>query len=131
MGLAVLAYLLLGATGIWMWAARTGNRSRPEWLRSLHYLMGATMVLLVVLLLAIGLVGTWGHYGSLGHSSHLPIGLTVVALVLVSAVSASQISPERTWVRSLHVTTNLVLFVGFLLVSLTGWDIVQKYLPTP
>lgn len=129
MGLAILDYLLLGATGIWMWTTRTTNRSRPDWLRGLHYWMGATMVLLVVLLLAIGLVGTWGHYGSWGHSAHLPIGITVVALVLVSASSASQISPERPWVRSLHITTNLFLLIGFLLVSLSGWDVVQKYLP--
>ncbi|MDJ0552711.1 MAG: DUF4079 domain-containing protein, partial [Microcystis sp. M49637_WE12] len=30
--------------------------------------------------------------------------------------------------RSLHIGTNLLLFLGFLFVTLTGWDVVQKYL---
>lgn len=87
------------------------------------------MVSLVLLLLAIGIVGTLGHFGSLGHSSHLPAGLIVVGLVLLSAGSAILISPQRTWARSLHIGTNIILLVGFLWVSLTGWGVVQKYLP--
>lgn len=84
---------------------------------------------LVLLLLAIGIVGTLGHYGTLGHSPHLIAGLTVVGLVLLSAGSATQISAKRSWARSLHVGTNITLFVGLLWVSLTGWSVVQKYLP--
>ncbi len=87
------------------------------------------MVSLVLLLLVIGIVGTWGHFGSLGHSSHLMAGLTVVVLVLLSAFSATQISATRAWARPLHIGLNIVLFVGFAWVSLTGWSIVQKYLP--
>lgn len=87
------------------------------------------MVALVLLLLAIGIVGTLGHFGTLGHSSHLPVGLAVVGLVLLSAGSATQISAKRAWARSLHIGTNIALFVGFLWVSLTGWIVVQKYLP--
>lgn len=87
------------------------------------------MVVLVVLLLAIGLVGTIGHYGNLGHSVHLPAGLVVVALTLLSAWSATQISIEKPWARSLHVGLNVLLFLGFAAVSLTGWSVVQKYLP--
>jgi hypothetical protein len=87
------------------------------------------MVGLVLLLLGIGLVGTLGYYGNLGHSAHLPAGLTVVGLVLLSAWSATQISPKQAWARSLHVSLNILLLVSFALVSLTGWDVVQKYLP--
>ena len=97
--------------------------------RSLHYLMGACMVSLVMLLLLIGIVGTYGHFGSLGHSSHLFSGLAVVALVLLSAFSATQISNRKLWARPLHIGTNIILFVGFAWVSLTGWIVVQKYLP--
>lgn len=128
MGLAIVAYLILAVTGIWMFRARM-TRSRPSWLRSLHYMMGGSMVLLVLLLLGIGIVGTLGHFGSLGHSSHLSAGLAVVGLVLLSAGSATQISIEKPWMRSLHVGTNIILFVGFAWVSLTGWGVVQKYLP--
>jgi len=128
MGLSLLAYLLLAVTGIWMFGARQTRRQRPSWLRSLHYMIGGSLVSLVLLLLAIGVVGTLGEYGSLGHSQHLMAGLIVVGLVLLSAGSATQIS-ARGWARSLHIWTNTTLFVGLLWVSLTGWSVVQKYLP--
>lgn len=129
MGFSLLAYLLLAITGIWILRTRTNQQPRPEWLRSLHYMIGGSLVLLVLLLLAIGVVGTLGHFGSLGHSSHLPAGLIVVGLVLLSGASATLINARRPWMRSLHVGTNIVLFIGLVWVSLTGWDVVQKYLP--
>lgn len=129
MGLSLLAYLLLAVTGIWMFGARKTRQERPSWLRSLHYMLGGSLVSLVLLLLAIGLVGTLGHYGTLGHSSHLVAGWTVVGLVLLSAGSATQIGTKWPWARSIHIWTNITLFVGLLWVSLTGWNVVQKYLP--
>ncbi|HCF29179.1 MAG TPA: DUF4079 domain-containing protein [Cyanobacteria bacterium UBA11049] len=129
MGLSLLAYLLLAVTGIWMFQTRKTRNPRHQGLRSLHYAIGGSMVLLVLLLLAIGIVGTLGHFGSLGHSQHLVAGLAVVGLVLISAGSATQISAKRTWARSLHVGTNIILFIGLLWVSVTGWSVVQKYLP--
>ncbi|TAF56585.1 MAG: DUF4079 family protein [Oscillatoriales cyanobacterium] len=87
------------------------------------------MATLVILLLLIGVVGTLGYYGNLGHSAHLSAGLAVVALVLVSVGSGLQIGPKNPWARPLHIGTNLVLFAGFAIVLLTGWTIVQKYLP--
>ena len=137
MGLSLLAYLLLALTGIWMFRVRT-SRDIPSFLllnvgrgevRTLHYIIGITMVGLVLLLLAVGIVGTLGHFGSLGHSSHLVAGLIVVALVLLSAFSATQISARQLWARPLHISANLILFIGFAWVSLTGWSVVQKYLP--
>jgi hypothetical protein len=137
MGLSLLAYLMLAVTGVWMFRART-SRQFPfiaqfmggnKEVRSLHYLMGMSMVTLVLLLLAIGIVGTLGHFGSLGHSSHLIAGLIVVGFVLLSAFSATQISARRPWARPLHVGINIILFLGFAWVSLTGWIVVQKYLP--
>ena len=129
MGLCLLAYLLLAVTGIWMSWARQTCSPQPNWLRSLHYVFGSGMLVLVLLLLGIGIVGTLSHYGTLGHYSHLQAGLTVVGLVLLSAGSATQISPKRRWARSLHIGTNITLFVGWLLVWLTGWNAMQKYLP--
>jgi cytochrome b561 len=132
MGLSLLAYLLLTVTGWWMFQAGTNfnsDNSQLSWLRQLHYTIGGSMVLLVLLLLAIGIVGTLGHFGSLGHSQHLTAGLIVVGLTLLSAGSATLISPNRNWARSLHVGTNVILFICFLWVSLTGWVVVQKYLP--
>jgi hypothetical protein len=137
MGLSLLAYLFLAITGILMLRIRTTqaqpagvslpwNRSQ---MRAFHYIIGITMVSLVLLLLAVGIVGTLGHFGSLGHSSHLIAGLVVVALVLISAFSATQISAEKTWARPLHIGLNILLFTGFAWVSFTGWAVVQKYLP--
>jgi Protein of unknown function (DUF4079) len=137
MGLSLLAYLLLAVTGFWMFRARTSSQQAfaiplpggDRQVRSLHYIMGICMVSLVLLLLGIGVIGTLGHFGSLGQSSHLLAGLIVVALVLLSAGSATQISTRRPWARPLHIGTNIILFVGFAWVSLTGWIVVQKYLP--
>ena len=112
-----------------MFYGRVTKVGRPPWLRNAHYIGGIIIVFLVLLLLAIGVVGTVGYYGSLGHSSHLWAGLFVVGLICLSAWSANQIDVRNTWARSLHIGTNIALFVGFLWVSLTGWIVVQKYLP--
>jgi hypothetical protein len=137
MGLSILAYAILGMTGFWLWQVRNTGRSPigvvlpsvNNLVKTFHYTIGITMVSLVLLLLAIGIVGTLGHFGSLGHSSHLIAGLTVVVLVLVSAVSATQIGARKPWARPVHIGCNILLFAGFTWVSLTGWSVVQKYLP--
>ena len=129
MGFAIMAYLLLSISGGWMLSSRRSEQPRPNWLLPVHIAGGITMLGLVLLLLAIGLVGTWGHFGSLGHSIHLPVGLAVVDLVFLSVWSAVQIRLGRGWARPLHLGTNLVLLVAFGAVSLTGWTVVQKYLP--
>ncbi|MEB3277944.1 MAG: DUF4079 domain-containing protein [Lyngbya sp.] len=129
MGFSLFAYLMLAITGSWMFSTRKQKQPRPQGLRTAHLAIGSIMVALVLILLAIGLIGTIGHYGNLGHSAHLPAGLTVVCLVLVSAGSSTQIHPSRPWARPLHIGTNVVLFFAFAVVSLTGWTVVQKYLP--
>jgi hypothetical protein len=129
MGLSLLAYFLLSVTGILLFNRRQSHHHSPQWLRPLHFFIGWLMVSLVLLLLAIGIVGTIGHFGSLGHSGHLIAGFSAVFLVLLSAGSATLITPERTWARAVHVGTNIALFVGFIWVSFTGWLVVQKYLP--
>ncbi len=129
MGLSIVAYLLLGITGINLYYKRHSEHPQPSWLGVTHYSIGWVMVSLVLLLLAIGLVGTFGHYGNLGHSAHLIAGLSVVALVLISAGSSTLISPKRPWAGAVHVGANIALLLGFTWVSLTGWAVVQKYLP--
>ncbi len=128
MGFSVLAYLLLAVTGVWMFGTRTKSIAQPSWLKFLHYILGASLVGLVLLLLAIGIVGTLGHFGSLGHSSHYVAGLVVVALVLLSGASATLIN-IKPWAWRVHIATNVTLFAGLVWVSLTGWSVVQKYLP--
>ena len=125
MGLAIAAYLLQAITGLSFLIFRP--QVHPGWLRPLHFVTGGIIALLILILLAIGVVGTVGHYGSLGHSSHLFAGLTVVELVLLSAWSAAQIR-TRAWARPVHLMTNFVLCIALAWVSITGWEVVQKYL---
>jgi len=129
MGLAVTGYLLLAATGLAhaYWRRRLGYS--PGLLRSLHFLLGLALVVMVLVLLAIGILGTLGEYGRLGHSIHLPLGLAVVILVLTSAWSASQINLEQPWARWLHLTLNTALGLMLVGVGWSGWQVVQKYLP--
>ena len=128
MGLSLSAYMLLALSGSRLFYTRRQAIERPGWLRPVHFTLGGILVALVLLLLSIGIVGTLGEFGELGHSVHLPAGLTVVALALASAWSATQISPERPWARKTHLTINGILFVGFIVVTATGWSVVQKYL---
>ena len=128
MGGTIAFYLLLLASGSWMFYGRVARVGRPSWLRNAHYIGGIIIIFLVMLLLAIGVVGTIGHYGNLGHSAHLGAGLLVVGLICLSAWSANQIDGRNSWARSLHVSVNAVLFVGLAYVSWTGWEVVQKYL---
>ncbi|MBD2257387.1 DUF4079 domain-containing protein [Pseudanabaena sp. FACHB-2040] len=129
MGLTLSAYFVLAGLGGWLRYARTHKTARPGWVRWAHIATGIAMVVLVVLLLSVGVIGTLGEYGTLGHSVHLPAGLTVVALVIASAWSAARIHPTRPWARSLHLWLNGVLFLALSAVSLSGWSVVQKYLP--
>ncbi|WP_197064790.1 DUF4079 domain-containing protein [Leptolyngbya sp. KIOST-1] len=129
MGLTLTAYALLALTGGVLFYTRTNKQPRSAWLRPLHIGLGSVAVVLVLVLLAIGLIGTLGEYGSLGHSVHLLFGLSVVVLVLASAWSASRIAPERPWARPLHVGLNGGLGLGLAAAGLSGWQVVQKYLP--
>ncbi len=130
MGFTIAFYLGLAAVGLVLGIQRRQVGVKPwRWLRFLHYGMGLILVALVLELLTIGIVGTLGHFGSLGHSWHLPAGLTVVALTLLSAWAANRIHPQRPWARPLHLGLNGILFVALALVSWTGWSVVQKYLP--
>jgi hypothetical protein len=130
MGLTITLFFGLAIAGLMLRRQRLQAGVKPQkWLRILHRGLGIALVILIVNLLAIGVVGTLGHYGSLGHSWHLPVGLAVVALALGSAWSATRIHPQRPWARSLHLKINSLLFVALALVSLSGWSVVQKYMP--
>ncbi|MEO0395593.1 MAG: DUF4079 domain-containing protein [Cyanobacteria bacterium P01_A01_bin.137] len=128
MGLSLTVYTGLLVTGGGVWYGRSQQKPQLNWLRLVHIFLGAILLTLVLLLLGIGIVGTLGEHGSLGHSWHLGAGLLVVSLVLASVGAASQIA-TRPWARSLHVAINGVLFLAFAAVSYSGWTVVQQYLP--
>jgi len=126
MGGVLLVYVAQAVSGFGL---HRGHMATGPWLRRGHIFLGWLLVRLVLLLLGIGIVGTLGHFGSLGHSVHLGFGLGVTLLVLLSAASASQIHPQRPWARRLHLTMNALLLVGLMGVLASGWQVVQKYLP--
>ena len=128
MGFTILAYIILAFSGATILYSRIYRSHLSGWLPSCHFWIGTIMVFLVLLLLAIGVVGTLGHYNNLGHSPHLFAGLFVVGLTLTSAWSANQIPLQKPWARSLHLGVNLLLMIGLIYVSWTGWEVVQKYL---
>lgn len=128
MGFTIVCYLTLGLSGTFLFKIRQDKTPPKKWLRLFHRSMGIIMVVLILLLLSIGLVGTMGHYGSLGHSWHLVAGLLIVSLALISAWSSINIHPTKPWARLLHVRVNIALFFSLLLVGLSGWSVVQKYL---
>lgn len=129
MGLSITAYGVLALTGGRLRWLRTHQQNQPPAFRWVHGILGLTFVLLILNLLGVGLIGTLGHYGNLGHSPHLFAGLAVVALTLCSVWSALQIRLGKTWARTLHLSLNGLLFLGLSWVGLSGWVVVQKYLP--
>ena len=129
MGWTLGIYLGLLGMGWWLRQRRLDRRVSPRWLRMLHVVAGFVMLFLVLLLLAIGIVGTLGHFGSLGHSWHLPMGLLVVALSLGAAWSGTRIRYDNVQTRSLHIRINGLLGMGLILVLISGWAVVQKYIP--
>ncbi len=128
MGFSLLTYFVLAILGGAMFYFRSSEKPLPDYLRSLHLIIGIVLVLLVFLLLSVGIVGTLGHFGSLGHSLHLLLGILVVLLVSLSAISAVNIQ-NHPWLRRVHIVINFLLLLGFAGVSWTGWGVVQKYLP--
>jgi len=142
MGFTIAAYFLLALSGLWLgWRERIASPSTDRadrdvtrddaarGMRVLHLGLGAAIVFLVLFLLAIGIVGTLGHFGELGQSAHLPVGLSVVGLTIAAAVAGLRIRPDRRYARAIHRTIVLSLSIALGIVSYTGWEVVQKYLP--
>jgi len=129
MGLALLTYAVLATTGTVLFWGRTQGNQRPPWLWPVHAVAGGSLISLVMVLLTIGIVGTLGEYGHLGHSWHLVGGSSVALLVMASGWSALQIRRGLPWARRLHITLNVGLALALAGAGLTGWQVVQKYLP--
>jgi hypothetical protein len=127
MGVTLALYGFLLLLGLWIRHRRLETDLPVAWLRTAHISLGVGLVATIGLLLSIGIVGTLGHFGSLGHSWHLPAGLLVVGLSLLSAWTGLRIQTSRH--RIIHITMNILLGIALIGVLLSGWSVVQKYLP--
>ena len=128
MGLSLLTYSILAVTGLGMAHTRKAQLPHAAW-RTTHITLGLSLTILVLGLSSIGIVGTLGQYGSLGHSNHGIFGGIVVSITLLSAGAALQIQRGYAWARPLHIALNVLLGAAFLGVLWTGWIVVQQYLP--
>ena len=128
MGGVILLYVLLLLTGLKLFQQHRAWLAPGSAVRWIHITLGILLVGLVLELLAIGVVGTLGHFGSLGQSVHLWAGVGVTGLTLLTAWHGWQ---GRRWQssRGIHILLNGVLAVALVGVSWTGWQVVQKYLP--
>jgi hypothetical protein len=149
MGFTIAAYILLAVSGLWLgWRTREAQINQAtdqaidqanvreitdhdvgNGLRVVHLVLGAAIIFLVLFLLAIGIVGTLGHFGSLIQSPHFAVGVIVVGLTIAAAISGLRISPDRRYSRAIHRTIDVALCVALVIVTYTGWEVVQKYLP--
>lgn len=131
MGLTLFLFLCLalsGGFGRWQRLGGKGCQQIAGRWRSLHIGLGGLLVTTVLLLLAIGLVGSWGEHHSWGHSSHLWAGCSVVVLVIFSAIAGLRSRGGDRW-RVWHLGANGCLLLALLWVLLSGWQVVQPYLP--
>ncbi|KAI9129335.1 DUF4079 domain-containing protein [Acaryochloris sp. CCMEE 5410] len=131
MTLAVCLYLGLCILGFFLRKYRLKHgHAAWGWLRYLHYGLGITFVLNILELMTFGIIGANIYDGTEGHSPHLPAGLFIAGLAIISAWSASRVHPKRPWARPLHVSLNGLVFVALILVSWTGWSVLQEnYIP--
>jgi hypothetical protein len=86
-----------------------------------HHQIGSIFLALIVM----GAIGGIIVSGKIGIGPHLFAGLAIVGLVSISAALVPFMQ-KHTWVRSVHVSLNLVVLGLFGWQALTGVQIVQK-----
>ena len=92
---------------------------------SRHHQIGSILLALVVMGAVGGITVTYLNNGKVVIGPHLFAGLGVVGLIATSAALVPFMKQHR-WVRSIHVSLNLVLLGLFGWQAVTGVQIVQK-----
>lgn len=90
-----------------------------------HYQLVSVFLALIVMGVIGGLTVTYINRGKIVIGSHLFAGLAIVGLVSTS-VALVPFMQNHTWVRSVHVSLNLVLLELFGWQAITGVQLVQK-----
>lgn len=90
-----------------------------------HHQIGSIFLALIVMGAIGGITVTYINSGKIAIGPHLFVGLAIVGLVSTSAALVPFMQ-KHPWVRSVHVSLNLVLLGLFGWQAITGVQIVQK-----
>ena len=90
-----------------------------------HHQIGSILLALIVMGAIGGITVTYLNNGKIVIGSHLFAGLGMVGLVSTSAALVPFMQ-KHDWVRSIHVSLNLILLGLFSWQAITGVQIVQK-----
>ncbi|XFA71861.1 DUF4079 domain-containing protein [Thermosynechococcaceae cyanobacterium Okahandja] len=93
-----------------------------------HHQVGAVLLALMVLGTIGGMAVTYINNGKLFVGPHLLVGLTMTALVAISASLTPFMQKGSEVARALHMTLNMLLVAFFGWQAVTGVQIVQRIL---
>jgi Protein of unknown function (DUF4079) len=96
--------------------------------RNKHYQIGSLLLAVMILGTIGGMAVTYINNGKLFVSPHLLVGLSMTALVGISAALAPLMQVGNTLARYTHITLNVSLLGLFGWQAVTGMQIVQKML---
>lgn len=92
-----------------------------------HYQIGSILLALMVIGAIGGITATYIDNGKIGIDPHLFAGLGMVGLISTSAALVPFMQ-KHDWVRSIHVSLNMILLGLFGWQAVTGVQIVQDIL---
>lgn len=96
--------------------------------RNKHYQIGSLLLAVMILGTIGGMAVTYMNNGKLFVGAHLLVGLSMTALVGISAALAPLMQGGNTLARYTHMTLNVSLLGLFGWQAVTGMQIVQKIL---
>jgi hypothetical protein len=91
-----------------------------------HYQIGSLVLALMVVGSIAGMVVTYINNGKLFVGSHLLAGLSMTALIALSAALSPFMQKGHDWARYTHISLNVVITGLFGWQALTGVQIVQR-----
>jgi hypothetical protein len=136
-GHPILMWLLLGLTvyamylGIQWRRTRTADKDLKKELvqkdfRTRHYQLGSLLLALMVVGNIGGIAVTYINNGKLFLAPHLVVGLTMTAMIAVSAALSPLMQKGNEIARYTHIALNTIIVGLFGWQAITGMDIVQK-----
>ena len=138
-GHPILMWVLLGLTiyalylGIQLRRARTADKNLkkellPKDFKTRHYQLGSLLLALMVVGNIGGMAITYINNGKLFVGPHLLVGLSMTAMIAVSASLSPLMQKGNELARYTHITLNIFIVSLFGWQAISGMDIVTKIL---